>query len=347
MPTDEMDGVADGGAKRRIAWYRTRLDREVLAQLNRKSDILGLLQTLGFLGVLAATGALAWYASEHLPWPWLLLALFVHGSGYAFIINGFHELVHSSVFRTRWLNTFFLHVLSFLSWYNPVHFWASHTEHHKYTLHPPEDGEVVLPVYLTLKGYLRGAVCDPLGAYHRIRGTFRRGFRGHLNPGWDQVLFPPENVDGRRRLVRWDRVLVVGHTAIVAGSLYLGWWQLPVLLTFGSFYGGWLFLLCNNTQHIGLQDGVPDFRLCTRTVLLSPVVRFLYWHMNFHIEHHMYAAVPCYRLGRLHRAIEHDLPPSPVGLIATWREVIGILRRQKAEPDYQYRQQLPEAVTAG
>ena len=24
-------------------------------------------------------------------------------------------------------------------------FWASHQEHHKYTLHPPEDMEVVLP----------------------------------------------------------------------------------------------------------------------------------------------------------------------------------------------------------
>ena len=44
----------------------------------------------------------------------------------------------------------------------------------------------------------------------------------------------------------------------------------------------------------GLQDYVPDFRLCYRRFLVNPVVRFLYWHMNFHIEHHMYAAVPCY-----------------------------------------------------
>ena len=49
----------------------------------------------------------------------------------------------------------------------------------KYTLHPPEDGEVVLPVYLTLKGFLRGAFVDPLGAYHRIRSTALRGFFGH------------------------------------------------------------------------------------------------------------------------------------------------------------------------
>jgi fatty acid desaturase len=332
--------------KRRIPWYRSKVERQLLAELNRRSDSLGFQQTVGFLGILTATGALAWWATLHLAWYWWIPAFFIHGTCYAFIINGFHELVHSSVFRTQWLNVFFLYLLSFLGWYNPVHFWASHTEHHKYTLHPPEDGEVVLPVYLTLKGFLRGAFFDPLGAWNRIRGTIRRGFFLHLNPGWDQVLFPPENVDGRRRLFRWDRILVVGQVLLVGGSLYMGWWQLPLLVTFGSFYGGFVFLLCNNAQHIGMTDNVPDFRLCTRTIILNPVVRFLYWHMNYHIEHHMYAAVPCYRLGRLHQAIRHDLPPCPVGLLATWRGIAAIQLRQKAEPEYQFRPVLPGSEAA-
>lgn len=82
--------------KRRISWYRTKIDRSLLAQLNQRSDFWGLAQTLGYLGTLTATGAIAWYVSAHLSWPWFVLALFVHGTGYAFIINGFHELVHSS-----------------------------------------------------------------------------------------------------------------------------------------------------------------------------------------------------------------------------------------------------------
>ena len=329
--------------KRRIGWYRTKLDREQLAQLNQRSDVLGGIQTLGYLGVLTATGAFAWWTTLHSSWYWWLPAFFLHGMCYAFIINGFHELVHSSVFRTKWLNRFFLYVLSFLGWYNPVHFWASHSEHHKYTLYPPEDGEVVLPVYMTLRGYLRGAILDPVGAHRRIRGTIRRGFFGHLNPGWDQILFPLESVQDRRRLFRWDRLMTAGHIVLVGGALYAGWWQLIVLVTFGSFYGGWLFLLCNSSQHVGLTDQVSDFRLNSRTIYLNPIVRFLYWHMNFHIEHHMYAAVPCYRLGKLHKAIAHDLPPTSNGLIATWRQIIGILRRQKIEPDYQWRPALPEA----
>ncbi len=59
------------------------------------------------------------------------------------------------------------------------------------------------------------------------------------------------------------------------------------------FYGLWRHWLCNNTRHIGLQDNVPDLRLCCRTIRLNPLVQFLYFHMNYHTEHHMYASVPC------------------------------------------------------
>ena len=63
--------------------------------------------------------------------------------------------------------------------------------------------------------------------------------------------------------------------------------------------------------------------------------------MNYHIEHHMYAAVPCYRLGKLHAAIESDLPHCPVGLYETWQEIVAILKRQKIEPEYEYVPELP------
>lgn len=32
--------------------------------------------------------------------------------------------------------------------------------------------------------------------------------------------------------------------------------------------------------------------------------------MNYHIEHHMYARVPCYNLEKLHNYVKHDLPPT-------------------------------------
>ncbi|MCL4861176.1 MAG: fatty acid desaturase [Caldilineaceae bacterium] len=331
--------------QQKIHWYRTPVERETLNALNQRSDWKGLQQTLGHLGLLALTGAAAWYAAANLPWPALLLALFVHGAFYAFLLNGFHELCHSTVFKSRWLNGFFLYLFSFLGWYNPVFFWASHQEHHKYTLHPPDDLEVVLPVELTLASFLKAAVVNPWGFYGRLKGVIRLSL-GRIEGKWEEILFPASDPAQRQRLFNWARVLLVGHTLLAAVSLYFGFWLIPVLITLAPFYGGWLLYLCNNTQHVGLQDNVPDFRLCTRTIILNPFVQFLYWHMNFHIEHHMYAAVPCYHLEKLHRAIEHDLPPSPVGLFATWREIIAILRRQKVEPDYQHVPELPASAAA-
>ena len=332
--------------KRRIPWHRTKLDRALLAELNQRSNLLGFAQTLGYLSTLTATGALAWWVSLHLAWYWFLVALFFHGTCFSFSVNGFHELVHNSVFRTRSLNVLFLHVLSFIGWHNPVQFWASHSEHHKYTLYPPEDGEVVLPVEMTLKGYLRSAFIDFWGGYQKIKIIFLRGAFGKLSPGWHTILFPPENVEERRRLFRWDRVLIVGHATIAGGAAYLGWWQVLPLFTFASLIGRWLFLLCNSSQHVGLTDKIPDFRQNSRTFLLNPFVRFLYWHMNYHIEHHMYAAVPCYRLGRLHEAIRHDLPHCHRGLFPMWKEITSVLKRQKTDPDYQFVPELPKASKA-
>jgi len=95
---------------------------------------------------------------------------------------------------------------------------------------------------------------------------------------------------------------------------------------------------------VGLKDNVDDFRLCCRTFTLNPIVRFLYWQMNYHIEHHMYAAVPCYNLGKLHKMIEHDLPPTPKGLVGVWKEIDAILRRQLKDPSYQYEAPLPKSA---
>lgn len=326
--------------ERKIAWYRSPVSKEALAALNTRSDLQGLLQTLGHLGLLALTGGAAIYATGRYPWPVVLLILFLHGTGFAFLLNGFHELCHKSVFKTKSLNTFFLHIISFLSWNHPVMFWASHQEHHKYTLHPPEDLEVVLPIKLTLKSFLKSALINPWDFYGRLK-FFIRLSQGKLVGEWENYLFPPAAKRLRSDLITWARYFLVWQALIIVVSLLLGWWMVPVVVTLAPFYGGWLLYLCNNTQHVGLMDNTPDFRLCTRTILLNPVVRFLYWHMNYHIEHHMYAAVPCYHLGKLHDQIKDDLPPCPKGLVQAWKEIVAILKQQQVNPSYQYLSKLP------
>jgi len=330
---------------RPVAWYRTPLDPQILKSLHEKSDGLGALQSVGYLGVLIATGTTALYAAGHWPLAVTILLVFLHGMCASFLINAVHELTHGTVFRTKWLNELFVRIFAFIGLIGFEIFQTSHARHHQYTLHPPDDQEVVLPIRLMIKHFFVRGFVNVMGIYPTIKGTLRIA-RGKFEGEWELTLFPESKPERRRAPIHWARTLIIGHGLILVLSIYFKLWLLPILVTLPNFYGGWLFFLCNNTQHIGLQDNVPDFRLCCRTFILNPVVRFLYWHMNYHIEHHMYAAVPCYKLGRLHQLIQHNLPPCPRGIIATWKEIAAIQKLQDENPEYQHAPPLPAPQTA-
>jgi fatty acid desaturase len=272
-----------------IKWYRVPIARDELRQLTARSDFRALLQTLGHLLLLAASGAAAWIAWDaaeqgHAP-VWAVVALvYLHGTFWAFLLNGFHELVHYTVFKTRALGTLFVYLFSFLGWEDPVEFKASHIRHHLYTLHPPRDREVQLPIRMRLRHFLRVAFVDPLLLYHRVRDLIVKA-TGRFTSDWQREIITEEGEKTHRALIRFARAHLLVHLGIIIISAVTGTWQLAVLITFAKFYGRGLEFLCNETQHIGLADSVPDFRLCCRTFTASPFVRFLYWNMNYHTEH--------------------------------------------------------------
>jgi len=324
-----------------VDWYRSPLPAPLFKELHRRSDAKGWVQTGGYLAIVIGTATLAFW-SWWRQWPWgvTLGLVFLHGMVSAFYTNGMHELGHGTVFKTRALNEFFVRLLSFFGWINFEMFNASHQRHHRYTLHAPDDQEVVLPVKLMVKHFFQQGFFNWGTLWWNLKYHFRIA-RGKFQGEWELTCYPEDKPELRRPAIAWSRMILIGHGTITVVSLALGLWIVPILVTLAPFYGGWLFFLCNNTQHVGLQDNVPDFRLCCRTIELNPVVRFLYWQMNYHTEHHMYAAVPCYHLKRLHEAILPDMPPCPNGLVSAWKQIIGILRRQKEDPTYQYVAPLP------
>ncbi|NQU38743.1 MAG: fatty acid desaturase [Lentisphaerae bacterium] len=345
-----MANIHDSGTT--IKWYRTPIPRETLTELNRRSDLKGMLQSGGILLLLATTGTATLWSAFVGAWGCTPLLLFLHGAVGTFNINAVHELCHNSVFKSPWLNACFLRIFGFIGWSDWVHFNTSHANHHRYTLHPPRDGEVVLPIqWLSRKQFWQTAIWTPLAPYNVIRSTWRKA-RGQWEDPWTLTLFPPDRPEPRRKLMRWNQSVLIGHTLIIVGSIVAAvltqrwaWLLVPYVVSFSFTYGGWLFYLCNNTQHVGLTDKVPDFRLCCRSMKLPRIVSFLYWHMEYHTEHHMYAAVPCYNLRRLSQLVSHDLPV-PKGLVGTWREIGMILARQQEEPDYQYQHPLPASAAS-
>ena len=98
--------------------------------------------------------------------------------------------------------------------------------------------------------------------------------------------------------------------------------------------------LLGTTQHCGLPINSSDFRKNTRSIKINPVLGFLYWHMNWHAEHHMYAGVPCYNLKAMAKEIASDMP-EPKSLIGAWKEMRETWARQKTEPAYVFDRPVP------
>ena len=89
-----------------------------------------------------------------------------------------------------------------------------------------------------------------------------------------------------------------------------------------AFYGSWLQSIYGHTQHAGLAENVLDHRLNSRTIYMNSINRYLYWNMNYHVEHHMFPLVPYHNLARLHEMVKADMPRPYSSLWDAWREII-------------------------
>jgi fatty acid desaturase len=342
----------------KINWYRCRVDKSLMGELMQRSDARAFAQVLPQLGLFALTGSLAYTIFRRLDahsWPWLLPALlavlFLHGTNGSFFGGvACHELCHKTPFRSQFWNSFFLRVYAFLSWFDPVSYRASHIRHHQATTHADHDGEVVLPVKLdwaSMRFFAAALAFDPLAAWKQLRfwvaaavGDLSRD--GFFRAEWLQRVIPESDASSRRAIVAWARIILCGQLALAAIFVLTGHWFLIVIVNFGCFYSNWLCTLTGAPQHIGLSPDTPDFRLCCRTYTCSWLPAFFYWNMQYHVEHHMFPAVPFYNLPRLRAAIAHDLPPATHGLWATWcHDLLPVIKRQREDPSYVYVPPLP------
>lgn len=328
-----------------IAWYRTPIDKDKLRDLTRRSDIRPLGHVLSQILLATVTGTIAYLSWKFLAWPTTVLAIWVHATVYAFFgyAGGGHELSHRNVFRTRVLNEIFMVLYDFLSWGNFVFFRHSHAKHHQLTVHHGLDMEVELPHIVRPSVWFWAATVNLPGLMKVIARRFRWAV-GKLDGEWERKLFGDTNSQGRRLLFWWARLQLLGHTGLAVVFVTTGQWILLFLITFAPFIAQWLAHLAGMPQHIGLKPDVTDYRICCRTYVAGRVVAFLYWNMNYHVEHHMYASVPFYNLPKLRKEIEWDLPPAARGLGAVWRELRAVIRRQRLDPDYVSVPALPESA---
>lgn len=315
-------------------WYRPRIARRALKPLMRRSDAAGLANFAPWLVLLAGSGWLACLAWGS--W-WAVPACLVYGTLYTSSDAHWHECAHGTAFRSRWLNQAFYHLTSFMC-LREAYLWRwSHARHHTETMITGRDPEITVPRPANLPGILADFLYLNSGAIE---------LRKILSHAAGVVTAGPRNFMPRSewgKMIWTSRAYVAVVLAVVGGSVAIGS-LLPLMLVFlPRFYGAWFHQLCVLTQHAGLAETVRDHRLNTRTVLMNPVARFLYVNMNYHLEHHMFPAVPFHALPRLHQAIRDQTPPAYAGFRAAYAEILPTLVRQARDPGYFVRRPLPAA----
>ena len=154
-------------------------------------------------------------------------------------------------------------------------------------------------------------------------------------------------VEERHKVYRNARIYILIFAAFITWAIAIR--SILPLMYVGVplFFGYWLTVVFGLTQHAGLAEDVLDHRLNCRTVYMNRILRFLYWEMNYHVEHHMFPMVPYHALGKLHQELKADMPKPYNGLWEAYREIIPTLFRQAKDPTYFVRRPLPGSAQLG
>jgi fatty acid desaturase len=319
-------------------WYHTSFDRTEMKALMARRDGPALRDTAIWWGLVlaAAVGGIGFWGSP-MALPFFALYGVLYGSASD---SRWHECGHGTAFKTPWMNKLVFQVASFMIMREPEVTRCSHARHHTDTLIVGRDPEISVKrppnIPLVLLSFFAVE-----GVYKAIVSMVRHG-AGRLTA--DEREFVPESV--RTKVVRTARIWLGIHLSSIVLSLFLQSW-LPLLLigALPTMYGAWLARLFDLTQHAGLAENVLDHRLNSRTVVMNPLFRFVYWNMNYHVEHHMFPMVPYHALPKLHEMLKHDLPRPHPGLWAAYREIIPTVLRQAKDPDHHAERVLPSTAS--
>lgn len=325
---EAKEAVANGLAD--ATWYTCDVSKEDMRELLVRKDWPGIRDAIIWFGVIIAFAVLFIYLWNQNSW-WAVLPYFIYCTLYSSSSDSrWHETSHGTAFKTPWLNDVMYEIASFMDFRQSTLWRWSHARHHSDTIIRGRDPEIIVTrppeIFKVATGYLPN--------------EFRKMFL-HASGKMDAeaATFVPESEFNR---VYWvARIYLAIYATIIASSIYF-WTPIPIMLfLLPPLFGTWLVIIYALTQHVGLQENVLDHRLNSRTIYMNRLNRFLYWNMNYHIEHHMFPMVPYHALPKLHELIKDDCPPPYQGLVEAYKEMVPAIKKQKIDPSFSIIRKLP------
>jgi len=224
--------------------------------------------------------------------------------------------------------------------FEPVRWKWSHFKHHSHTaFDDPLDFEIIIKkptdLFLFFANFIPFATV--LIIHKSLQFATMKHALGFTTPVMEQCI-PEKERSNCRNSAR--KHVCLWFVTIFISIIYQSW--LPALfIIMPGFYGKTLIASFELTQHTGLQENIKDHCYSTRTVYLNPIFIFLYWNMEYHIEHHMYPMIPSYNLPKLHQTIKDKMPVDRIGLWGAYKEILPAIFKQAKDPNYKIKLFVP------
>jgi MocE subfamily Rieske [2Fe-2S] domain protein len=317
-------------------WYQSPVPREKMRELLVRKNGPAIRDTIIWFGLIFGSGYLFFtlWGSWLAVFPYLIYSVLYASTS----DSRWHESGHGTAFKSDWMNNLLYEIASFMVFRQSTVWRWSHTRHHSDTIIRGRDPEIAVPrppnIVKILRGFigLRGSVAE-------TRRLFLHA-SGRIDP--EVATYVPENEF--KTVIFKARFFLLIYLTVISLSLMLGTILPLMFIGLPTILGGWLMPVYGFTQHAGLQENVLDHRLNSRTVYMNPIHRFLYWNMNYHVEHHMYPLVPYHALPKLHELVKNDCPKPYNGILEAYREIIPAVLKQIKDPSYCVKRVLPQGA---
>ncbi|MDF3031752.1 MAG: fatty acid desaturase [Moraxellaceae bacterium] len=309
--------------------------RDEIKMLTARSDLMGFWAVGSTWAVIAGAFALmAWGSTQPLVLaiPAFVLGLAVIGGRQLCLAILMHDASHGTLFRTKWLNDILADWACARPIWNDLQKYKLHHFVHHTKTGTAEDTDITLtePFPCSRSSLLRKFARDVSGltGLKFFVGRFLMD-AGYLK--WtianDVTWLPKEGVTPLQRVVMFLRNGT--PTFIVSGLLFAALWASGHPWLFAAWVFAYmspfsLFVRIRSMAEHACTEKTTDMFRNTRTTRAGPLARATVApiHVNYHIEHHVMASVPYFRLPVMHRMLrERNAVPEAPGYLDVLRVV--------------------------